>query len=38
VVISLDVFNDPHHALPQRGEDITLGFSYDNLLVLEETA
>uniref|UniRef100_UPI003F9753E2 TOBE domain-containing protein n=1 Tax=Pseudomonas sp. TaxID=306 RepID=UPI003F9753E2 len=38
VVISLDVFNDPHHALPQRGEHITLGFSFDNLLVLEETA
>ncbi|WP_394787925.1 ABC transporter ATP-binding protein [Rhodoferax sp.] len=38
VVISLDVFNDPHRALPQRGENITLGFSFDNLLVLEETA
>ncbi|NWA23874.1 ABC transporter ATP-binding protein [Pseudomonas gingeri] len=38
VVISLDVFNDPHRALPQRGESITLGFSFDNLLVLEETA
>ena len=38
VVMSLDVFNDPHHTLPQRGEHIHLGFSYDNLLVLEETA
>ncbi|MES2944778.1 MAG: ABC transporter ATP-binding protein [Pseudomonadota bacterium] len=38
VVIWLDVFNDPHRKLPQRGENITLGFSLDNLLVLEETA
>jgi putative spermidine/putrescine transport system ATP-binding protein len=37
-VISLDVFNDPHHALPQRGENVTLGFSFENLLVLEEAA
>ena len=36
-VLSLDVFNDPHRALPQRGENVTLGFSTDNLLVLEET-
>lgn len=36
-VLSLDVFNDPHRALPQRGENVTLGFSFDNLLVLEET-
>jgi putative spermidine/putrescine transport system ATP-binding protein len=35
VVISLDVFNDPHRAMPQRGENITLGVSLDNLLVLE---
>ena len=38
VAISLDVFNDPHRTLPQRGENITLGFSFDNLLVLEEVA
>jgi putative spermidine/putrescine transport system ATP-binding protein len=36
-VVSLDVFNDPHRSLPQRGDPITLGFSYDNLLVLEES-
>ena len=36
--VSLDVFNDPHRSLPQRGENITLGFSFDNLLVLEEAA
>ena len=35
-VLSLDVFNDPHRALPQRGENVCLGFSFDNLLVLEE--
>ena len=34
-VISLDVFNDPNHVLPQRGEAVTLGFSHENLLVLE---
>ncbi|MDR7379149.1 putative spermidine/putrescine transport system ATP-binding protein [Rhodoferax ferrireducens] len=38
VAISLDVFNNPHRTLPQRGENITLGFSFDNLLVLEEVA
>ena len=34
-VISLDVFNDPNHVLPQRGEAVTLGFSHENLLILE---
>jgi len=34
-VISLDVFNDPNQVLPQRGENVTLGFSRENLLVLE---
>ena len=34
-VVSLDVFNDPNQTLPQRGSDVTLGFSRENLLVLE---
>lgn len=34
-IISLDVFNDPNHTLPQRGAPVTLGFSRDNLLLLE---
>jgi putative spermidine/putrescine transport system ATP-binding protein len=34
-VISLDVFNDPNQTLPQRGEAVSLNFSYDNLLILE---
>jgi putative spermidine/putrescine transport system ATP-binding protein len=33
--ISLDVFNDPNQTLPQRGEAVSLNFSYDNLLILE---
>jgi putative spermidine/putrescine transport system ATP-binding protein len=37
-VISLDVFNNPSHALPERGAPVHLGFSFDNLLVLEEAA
>jgi len=36
--VSLDVFNDPNRALPQRGEPVALGFSHENLLVLEEGA
>ncbi len=32
--ISLDVFNDPNQAPPQRGAAVVLCFSYDNLLVL----
>jgi putative spermidine/putrescine transport system ATP-binding protein len=36
--ITLDVFNDPNRALPQRGQSVALGFSYDNLLVLAEGA
>jgi putative spermidine/putrescine transport system ATP-binding protein len=35
-VISLDVFNDPNRILPQRGQPVALGFSHENLLVLEE--
>jgi putative spermidine/putrescine transport system ATP-binding protein len=34
-VVSLDVFNDPNRVLPQRGAAVTLGFSHENLLVLE---
>ncbi|CAB3768090.1 ABC transporter ATP-binding protein [Paraburkholderia humisilvae] len=37
-VISLDVFNDPNRVLPERGQPVALGFSHDNLLVLEEGA
>ena len=37
-VISLDVFNDPNRRLPERGQPIALGFSHENLLVLEEGA
>jgi putative spermidine/putrescine transport system ATP-binding protein len=35
-VISLDVFNDPNRGLPERGQPVSLGFSHENLLVLEE--
>ncbi len=35
-LLSLDVFNDPNQTLPQRGAQVTVGFSHDNLLVLEE--
>jgi putative spermidine/putrescine transport system ATP-binding protein len=35
-VISLDVFNDPNRSLPERGQPVALGFSHENLLVLEE--
>jgi putative spermidine/putrescine transport system ATP-binding protein len=37
-VISLDVFNDPNRRLPERGQPVGLGFSHENLLVLEEGA
>jgi putative spermidine/putrescine transport system ATP-binding protein len=37
-VISLDVFNDPNRFLPERGQPVALGFSHDNLLVLDENA
>ena len=37
-VISLDVFNDPNRRLPERGQPVALGFSHENLLVLEEGA
>jgi putative spermidine/putrescine transport system ATP-binding protein len=35
-VISLDIFNDPNRRLPERGQPVALGFSHENLLVLEE--
>ncbi len=35
-VVSLDVFNDPGRKLPERGQTVALGFSHDNLLVLDE--
>ncbi|MGF7188652.1 putative spermidine/putrescine transport system ATP-binding protein [Robbsia andropogonis] len=34
--ISLDIFNDPNRRLPERGQPISLSFSHDNLLVLED--
>ncbi len=34
-MLSVDVFNDPNQVLPQRGAAVTLGFSHENLLVLE---
>ena len=34
-VVSLDIFNDPNQTLPQRGAAVSLGFSRENLLVLE---
>ncbi|KXV06277.1 Fe3+/spermidine/putrescine ABC transporter ATP-binding protein [Caballeronia megalochromosomata] len=37
-VVSLDVFNDPNRVLPERGQPVALGFSHDNLLVLDENA
>jgi len=37
-VVSLDVFNDPNRTLPERGQPVALGFSHDNLLVLDENA
>jgi putative spermidine/putrescine transport system ATP-binding protein len=37
-VISLDIFNDPNRRLPERGQPVALGFSHENLLVLEEGA
>lgn len=33
-VVSLDVFNDPTRALPQRGSAVNLCFAPENLLVL----
>ncbi|TCK38072.1 putative spermidine/putrescine transport system ATP-binding protein [Paraburkholderia sp. BL8N3] len=36
-VLSLDIFNDPNRRLPERGQPVTLGFSHENLLVLEES-
>jgi len=36
LTLSLDLFNDPNRALPGVGEAVVIGFSYENLLVLEE--
>jgi putative spermidine/putrescine transport system ATP-binding protein len=33
-VLDLDVFNDPNQTLPQRGSQIDLGLSFENLLIL----
>jgi putative spermidine/putrescine transport system ATP-binding protein len=33
-VLSMDLFNDPNQKLPARGDAVTLGFAYENLLVL----
>ncbi|MEX3856616.1 MULTISPECIES: ABC transporter ATP-binding protein [Paraburkholderia] len=35
-IVTLDVFNDPNRILPERGQPVALGFSHDNLLVLDE--
>ncbi|CAB3805404.1 Spermidine/putrescine import ATP-binding protein PotA [Paraburkholderia caffeinitolerans] len=35
-IVTLDVFNDPTRILPERGQPVALGFSHDNLLVLDE--
>jgi putative spermidine/putrescine transport system ATP-binding protein len=37
-VVSMDIFNDPNRVLPERGAPVALGFSHDNLLVLDENA
>ncbi len=37
-VLSFDMFNDPNRPLPERGATVALGFSHDNLLVLEGSA
>jgi putative spermidine/putrescine transport system ATP-binding protein len=33
-VLDLDVFNDPNQTLPQRGSQVVLGLSFENLLIL----
>jgi putative spermidine/putrescine transport system ATP-binding protein len=33
-VLSMDVFNDPNQKLPARGDNVSLSFAYENLLVL----
>ena len=37
ITLSLDLFNDPNRALPSVGQAVVIGFSHENLLVLEET-
>jgi putative spermidine/putrescine transport system ATP-binding protein len=32
--LSMDLFNDPNQKLPVRGDSVTLGFAFENLLVL----
>jgi putative spermidine/putrescine transport system ATP-binding protein len=36
--ISLDTFNQPSVAPPQRGQPVTISFARDDLLVLEAAA
>jgi len=33
--ISLDTFNNPSVAPPQRGQPVTVGFAHEDVLVLE---
>jgi putative spermidine/putrescine transport system ATP-binding protein len=33
-VLDLDVFNDPNQTLPERGAQVVLGLSFENLLIL----
>ncbi len=33
-VLSMDVFNDPNQKLPVRGDQVSLSFAFENLLVL----
>ena len=37
-VVSLDTFNNPGMSLPERGQPVTVSFSRDDLLVLDESA
>ncbi|HTH98582.1 MAG TPA: ABC transporter ATP-binding protein [Stellaceae bacterium] len=38
VTLSLDIFNNPHAPPPERGANVTLGFTRADLLVLEPSA
>ena len=37
-IISMDTFNNPGMSLPERGQPVTVSFSRDDLLVLDESA
>jgi putative spermidine/putrescine transport system ATP-binding protein len=37
-VISLDTFNSPSVAPPERGKPVTVTFAHEDLLVLEDAA